>query len=367
MSLRFAFLLDVLEIGGIQRQLVNVCRALVSRGDSVTVIAFRDTDKSMTPIFENAGCQVQTLNKQKRFDLRAFRKLRRFLTSKKFDLIQAMSPQIAFWAALFSPLNRGYCLIGSVLNTFFFRDRLSVLAEFLFTRHRLDGVVVNSRQAKQLYKSKISNNLPVGCIYNGVNLPDPPKTEKTPAPFTITSIGRLDPIKGHDVLFRALSLLPKDSPEWKLLLIGDGQIASNLKVLAKTLQLSDRIEFRGADLNPEATLTNTDLFVLPSRSEGLPNALLEAMAASLPCVATAVGGIPEISKNGRGFILVPANDPVSLANAISRIMKNPARASKLGKTAREIVSHKFSMEKMIQQTLTFYDNILERGNRSFAQ
>jgi sugar transferase (PEP-CTERM/EpsH1 system associated) len=130
-------------------------------------------------------------------------------------------------------------------------------------------------------------------------------------------VGRLDPVKDHQSLFEAFNLVRKDLPEAILLVVGDGPDRRRLEDLA-----GDGIVFLGNRLDVPTLLKALDIFVLPSLNEGISNTILEAMASALPVVATAVGGTPEIVKNGRTGLLVPPKTPSAIATAILKYLKN---------------------------------------------
>jgi glycosyltransferase involved in cell wall biosynthesis len=163
--------------------------------------------------------------------------------------------------------------------------------------------------------------------------------------FSVLALGRLVPVKGIDVLLRA----SRDRP-WTLLIAGDGPERSRLEAEARRLRVDAR--FFGEVANPQKSLllTAADAFALPSRvlpsgrSEGSPVALLEAMACGLPTVGSAVGGIAELlPQNDSAGLLVPADQPESLANALERLRLDDALRSNLGRRARELVArHRWS-------------------------
>jgi glycosyltransferase involved in cell wall biosynthesis len=144
----------------------------------------------------------------------------------------------------------------------------------------------------------------------------------------VLSVGRLDPVKGQDVLIRALPRVLEAAPAARLVLVGNGGGRAALEQVAEEAGVARAVEFAGP-LDAEAVrarMREASCFVLPSRSEGLPLALLEAMAAGVPVVATAVGGSREVVTPESG-ILVPPEDPDSLAKAIARVLLDPAAAA----------------------------------------
>jgi glycosyltransferase involved in cell wall biosynthesis len=152
----------------------------------------------------------------------------------------------------------------------------------------------------------------------------------TRMPPTLVSVGRLDPVKGIDILLRAFARVRQRVPDTQLVVVGDGGCRPALQRLALELDVGSAVEFAGP-LDAEgvrARLAQASLFVMPSRSEGLPLALLEALAAGVPVVAARVGGVPEILRNGSG-IMVPPEDPESLAGAICDLLMDAAQRAAL--------------------------------------
>jgi glycosyltransferase involved in cell wall biosynthesis len=134
-----------------------------------------------------------------------------------------------------------------------------------------------------------------------------------------------------------------------------------LQLRVEALQLEDHIHFCGKATDLQSYFAGIGIFVLPSRSEGFSNALIEAMAAGLPCIATDVGGNGEAIQHGRNGLLVPADDRDALANAIEELLGNPAAASRLGEAARRTAEERFSAEAMMRKVAALYSALLERA------
>lgn len=151
----------------------------------------------------------------------------------------------------------------------------------------------------------------------------------------VLGIGRLSREKGFDLLIRAAAAA---RTPFRLVLLGEGPSARRLHNLAESLGIADWIEFAGFQANPYAWLRRTAVFVLPSRYEGFPNSLLEAMALGVPCIATRCPtGPEEIVTDDVDGLLVPVEDPTALAAAIDRLLEDPALRERLGGAARERV------------------------------
>jgi len=173
----------------------------------------------------------------------------------------------------------------------------------------------------------------IDVVHNGV--PSLPSVRARELDVELVCVARLDHHKGIDVLLRALSVLA--SPKPRLDIVGSGLEEGALRCLANELNLNGRVRFRGqlGRSDMAAILAGAIAFVLPSRSDNLPLAVLEAMQAGLPIVATRVGGIPEEVRDGVEGLLVPSEDPVSLADALARVLGDSGLRLRLGMAARE--------------------------------
>lgn len=150
----------------------------------------------------------------------------------------------------------------------------------------------------------------------------------------VATVANLRPEKGHDVLLDAAAIVVRRFPDAHFDIVGAGPELAALEARVESLGLTSAVSFLGHCEDVPARLAAADLFVLPSRSEAFPNAVLEAMAIGLPTIASAVGGLLEVIQPERNGVLVPVGDPQALARAISGLMADPARAARLGAAAR---------------------------------
>jgi len=180
-------------------------------------------------------------------------------------------------------------------------------------------------------------------IPNPVALPDGDVENEEDIPCNgypkIISVGSLYPIKGHDLLIEAFARLSGRHPEWRLVILGEGPERSALENQIEASGLSGRVALIGATRDVRTHLLHADLFVLPSRVEGFPNALTEAMVSGLPVVATDCGGaVDEIVRHGENGILVPCEDVDALAAAMDLLMSNPDERARLASRASEVLA-----------------------------
>lgn len=168
--------------------------------------------------------------------------------------------------------------------------------------------------------------------------------------------GRLDPVKGLDLLIRAFAALASES-DAHLLLVGEGPMRSTLEALIGRLGLTRRVHLPGRRSDVPSLLSAADVFVLPSLTEGLPNALLEAMAAECPIVTTDVPGCRDLIEHERTGLIVPYGDTYSLTGALRRLLEDREFASCLGRQAAEEVSHNWHFEQTLDAYAALYGEI----------
>jgi L-malate glycosyltransferase len=178
----------------------------------------------------------------------------------------------------------------------------------------------------------------------------------------VGSVGCLAARKDYGTLLAALARLAESGASFRAALVGDGVERAALAAQAEALGLAPRLRFLGERPHVERLLPGMDVFVLSSREEGIPNALLEAMAAGRPCVATAVGGTPEVLRDGETGWLVPPSDPAALAGALADALARPDEARRRGAAARRAVREGMSIEAMARRHEEFYRRALrDRG------
>lgn len=207
----------------------------------------------------------------------------------------------------------------------------------------------------------------ITVIPNGVDVSRFDRVPETPRaagePTRIGSVGCLAARKDYGTLLDALALMKKDGLEFTTTLVGDGPDRSLLEAKAASLGLDGRVRFLGERPDVEPLLKAMDVFVLSSREEGIPNALLEAMAAGRPSVATAVGGTPEVMEDGRTGWLVPASSPEALAAALGDVLRRPDEARRRGEAAHRATVETMSIDAMVRRHEEFYERAA-RGARA---
>jgi glycosyltransferase involved in cell wall biosynthesis len=185
-----------------------------------------------------------------------------------------------------------------------------------------------------------------------------------PTDLAVACVGRLHPEKGVGDLVGAFRALLQVHPTARLLLAGDGPSRRSLETTVEARRLGPFVRFLGNLADPWPLLAGADIFALPSLVEGMPNALLEAMAAGLPAVATAVGAVPEMVTGGREALVVPPGDPGAFARALAELAAWPTRRREMGALARRRVEDAYRIEATVAQTERLYEELLAPRGRA---
>jgi len=171
----------------------------------------------------------------------------------------------------------------------------------------------------------------------------------------IGTVGRLVPIKGHEWLVRAVPHVVAEFPAACFVFVGDGPLRDELRQLGEALGVASHLVFLGMRQDIPECLAALDLFVFPSLNEGMGRALVEAMAAGLPVIATRVGGIPDVVVDGETGVLVPPGDELALAAAVLALLQDPERMGAFGEAARRSVGERFDAVSMVREIERLYD------------
>jgi len=195
----------------------------------------------------------------------------------------------------------------------------------------------------------------IKTIYEGMDLSLYPKRsfQSSPpggGPIVVGTVAHLSHEKGLSYLVEAAFLIPEVRKRVRFVIVGEGECLQELKELVKQRGLEDIFHFAGFHSDTSPYMRSFDIFALPSLSEGLSSAILEAMANSLPIIATEVGGIPELVKHRDNGLLVAPEDPSALALAIRQLVENPEECRRMGIRGRERVEEQFTLERKIRET-----------------
>ncbi len=176
----------------------------------------------------------------------------------------------------------------------------------------------------------------------------------------VICVSRLSYEKGIDALLQAWNLVLKQSPQARLIIVGKGDLRPQLEYMASALGIAERVEFAGLQEDIPAQLQRAHIAVLPSRVEGMPVALLEAMACGLACVATRVSGSEDIIEHGVNGLLVETEDYQGMARELLTLLHDPALARQYGRAARATIENHYSLEQITSMYIALYERMIHR-------
>jgi len=362
-------LLPTLRTGGAERLVTDLSTCLQTHGVRVTIVTmFGPENTPYEQRVEEAGIPHRWLNKRFGLDLRMPVRISRTLRELRPDVLHTHLYTLRY-AAPALPVNR----IPAVLYTLHSIPRkednmLGLLINWLAFRFRLVQPVAISptiaAAARSLYGARI--NFPV--IRNGIQMPPflavKNAGQRKRNRFVLLNVGRLTDVKNQQFLLRIALRLQALGLDFELRFAGDGPLRQALEEQARILSVESKVKFLGSVSDMAAVYGDADIFVLPSLYEGLPIALLEAMASALPVVASAVGGVPDVIHDGRTGILLPPGDESAWATVIHQLATSPELRKKLGSAAREEVVARYDIGSTTRAYLELYHKLLRaKGHR----
>ncbi len=229
-----------------------------------------------------------------------------------------------------------------------------------------DGIIAVSKIVRdELIESGIKPSL-IATIPNGIDLPPYLSVSKRESPRRAPLVGtvaRLHESKALDVFLDAAKLVLASEPSARFIIGGTGPMEEVLKAKIRELRMEPYIKMPGFVADVPGFLSELDVYVLSSDHEGIGLAVLEAMAAGLPVVATAVGGVPEAVVDGQTGFLIPPRQPKALAQAIVRMLVDPDMATTMGNAGRQRACELFDAKVMAERTVSVYLRLVSRGGR----
>jgi glycosyltransferase involved in cell wall biosynthesis len=358
-----------LSIGGAEKQVVLLARGLRERGiDSSVWVLFGDTETCHRDALRRDGIRVVDLG------LRPYRDPRQALPNfarlagmtmrlrrERPDVVHAFLYHSYITGAPVARMARIPVFVAGRRSLGNFRESrpVALAAERLTTRFtdlilaNAEAVAVDAVRRAQVRGDKVE------VIYNGLPeqafAPVPPAIIQTADPVVLC-VANLKQCKGHRYLLEAVDRLRANGHPCTLLLAGKGPERQSLERQAARLRIDVRFLGQCQDVCP--LLARADVVALPSLEEGMSNAVMEAMAAGRPVVATSVGGTPELL-TGRGLLVAPA-DPAALAEAIGRVLADHGLAARLGEAGRSWSREYLSADAMVDRHIQIYSGLLER-------
>jgi glycosyltransferase involved in cell wall biosynthesis len=354
---------------GGQSQALLLMRGLIERGHAAELMAPHGSALAMRA--SGAGIAVHAvspnfLRAQMAWELRSI--LRDRPPDQRFDIVHAHDPH-ALTAAWLAGAHHHAALVAHRRVAYPLSRRWPGMARY---RAASRIIAISQFVTRSIAASGIDASR-VAVVHDGVAIPPPATADErersrnssrvrwgiAEGDCVLGCVSQLSVEKGQEVLLRGLAAL-KDrktaSGPVRLLLAGAGKDHTRLEFLARELGIAERVIFAGFVEDVDSVYAALDVFLFPSLAEPLGSSLLDAMARSLPCIAVASGGVPEVIEDGvNGVLLSSPPPPAAFAEAIDRFIVNPAEAARLGAAARDTVESRFSAACMMEGTLAIYE------------
>lgn len=338
---------NTLEVGGSERQFTALVEALRGGRFDVQPICLRRTGGLVArlgeiPEFRPGGSLFRLPSHRARLAIARYVRRNRSVIAHAFDFYTNLMMVPAARMAGVSVVLGSHRQLGDLLTRAQFWTQLMAF-------RMCDRVLCNSRAAADRLREAGLPDRKLEIIPNGLSqelfVPCAPAIPRRPGVISIGMIARMnDPVKNHAAFLRAAARVAAAVPDAQFLLVGDGPLRPGLEAMSQELGLAGRTMFAGERHDIPAILASMDVSVLVSSSESLSNAILESMAAGVPAVATAVGGNPELVKDGETGMLVAAGDEDALVAAIVRLAREPALREHCAQRSREFARSNFHID-----------------------
>jgi glycosyltransferase involved in cell wall biosynthesis len=316
----------------------------------------------------DAGIPVTLIGKRLKIDPFAWNRLTRFMTERKFDVVQTWIFAANVYGRVAAHRAGVPVIITAEMAVDLWKGRGQLRMDRFLSRWT-DRVVGNSKAVVEFYAQAGIPRDRLSCIPSGIGDEEPPPVDPDgvrrslglePGCPLVLFVGRLAPQKGVKDLIAAFDLLQHVRPDFRLLIAGEGPLREELEELASAFRLDRFVRFLGHRADVPALLAASDLLVLPSYFEGLPNVVLEAMRFRKPVVATAAPGTTEVVVDGETGILVPMHQPTALAQAIRVVLDDRELAARFGEAGRARAEAEFHVTTMVDRFAGLYEE-LSRG------
>jgi glycosyltransferase involved in cell wall biosynthesis len=366
-----------LDCGGLERIVLALVREGQRIGQQVAVLCLERPGELATQV-ESLGATLHCIHKRPGLQWRTVHRLKNALRELHPDVVHCHQTGALFYAGPAAQCAGVPLVVHTEHGNHFRRSQSSLLAGWrkswlwwLAARYAAKFFCVTQDIADELAGRHIVPRNKLEVLANGIDVQpfleanyreEIRRSLAIPADAPVLgTVGRLNEIKCQDLLIRAFARLHAENPKARLLLVGDGPLRGSLEQLAAELRVDNAIHFAGYQLHPERYLHAMDVFALTSRTEGMPLAMLEAWAAGLPVIASAVGGIPALIQHGRNGLLFPRGDEVKLASMLCQLIRDPGQALSLGEAGRREVMTRYNLRCMAHGYEHYYRQLLGRS------
>lgn len=371
MRIKIAYVINNLNIGGAEKLLLSTVLKINKDRFDVTVLSMLEGE-DLLPDFNNAGIEVVAIGMNNKRDISGFVKLYKFFKINHVNIVHTHLLEADIFGR-YAALLAGVPVILSTEHSVEpwkirpknLKTHLRLLLDRWIIKHTT-GIISISDKIKELLIIYLKiEETKIFVIKNGIDLTKTyhtGKNTKSNWPLVVGSVGRLVEAKGYKYLLHAFKKINMLYPETKLMIAGDGPLKSDLTNLSASLNITQHVTFTGMLNNIPEFLEKIDIFVLSSIQEGLPIALLEAMAAHKAIIATNIGGIPEVIQHRKDGLLIEPANVIDLENAILKLITNDKKRDSFAHNAREKVVNNFNLNKTVNDLEALYINLTSRQN-----
>jgi glycosyltransferase involved in cell wall biosynthesis len=372
-KIKVVHVMPQIAIGGAEKQLY----ALISNSDPQVVthevLYYSDSrDDEGFKLYAEAGIKCTRVPRSKKRPIKFLRDLAAAIQAGEPDVVHCWLYSGNVWGRWAAILAGVKSIIVAYRNRYLVKTPILKLLEYLTPRRV--HYLANSRACADFIAEKIGvAPEKFNVIYNGLEIEKFGQSDRRSELFAslnippdvkiVTMVGRLMQQKNYPMLIETARMAKEHKLPLRFVVVGTGNMRNELEAMVCQLHVQDTVHFVGIRNDIPAILASSDVFFFTTMYEGLPNAILEAMAANLPVITTNFAGVDEVVENGVNGTIIPIDDVNAAFAALKSYLANPSKARQLAVVAREFVQQRFSMQVMVNNTLQLYYSIIsENGN-----
>ena len=361
--MKIGFLINDLEAGGAERATVSLANYFVNHGCDTKIITFKDCDSFYPLDSKVEHCKVSFDEIEHSMSLKRLSgavkrmfSIRSYVRSLNLDILIGMSFSMT-WYTVFATMFTKTKSIGTERNNPY-KYKSTALNTFLrrFFYRLCNGYIFQTKKSAEFFTDDLRSTdivIPNAIFNESIYEMTPPESREK----LICAVGRLTEQKRFDLLIDAFKKIENNIPNYTMLIFGEGELRESLEKQVETLDLKDKILLPGKNPDAVKIVNRATVFILSSDLEGMPNALMEAMAMGVPCVSTRCEmGPEELIENNENGILVNVGSSDEIAEAILRIINNKELSDKLSKNARNLINT-HSIDKISEKWLNYLKNV----------